>query len=502
MTLGDPGSSPAKLWGGRFSRPTSQLVEQFSSSLHVDRRLLRQDLAGSMAHCLMLARQGIISQADSRAILDGLASLAADLREEDLAGESRWEDVHSLIEGLLRERIGEPAGRLHTGRSRNDQVALDERLFTREALADGVEGLLGLMAALLDVARRHLDVILPGYTHMQRAQPVLLAHHLLAYVEMFGRDVGRLRDAYARADVMPLGSGALAGVPYSTDRQLVATLLGFSAISANSMDAVSDRDFLVEHLAALALVAVHLSRLAEELVLWSTSEFGFVEIDDAYATGSSIMPQKKNPDVAELVRGKTGRVLGSLMGLLTVIKGLPLTYNRDLQEDKQGYFDALDTVHACLELTAGMVQTLQVRADRTALAAEGGFSTATDLADHLAMRGLPFREAHHVIGAIVRDCLRDGRELAQLSLDDLQRYSSRFEASAVGLLAADSVAARGVPGGTAPTVVRVALEQAERSLEPSRAWVRQVRDALPDLQALAQSPLQTDSITSSSVDNL
>jgi argininosuccinate lyase len=399
---------PPKLWGGRFSKPTARRVEEFTSSLPVDRRLLWEDVAGSVAHARMLGRQRIIPSDDARAIVSGLVQLAAELAADDLSGETRWEDVHSLVEGRLREKIGPAAGRLHTARSRNDQVALDERLFARRALADGAARILDLQEVLLELARRHAEVVLPGYTHLQRAQPVLLAHHLLAYVEMLARDLGRLRDAYARADVMPLGSGALAGAPYPLDREYVARLLGFSAISLNSLDAVGYRDFLVEHLAALALVAVHLSRLAEELVLWSGAEFGFVEIDDGYATGSSIMPQKKNPDVAELVRGKTGRVVGHLVALLTTLKGLPLAYNRDLQEDKQGYFDAVDTTHACLELATGLVQTLRVRAERMESAAEGGFATATDLADHLVRRGLPFRDAHQVAGAIVRACEASG----------------------------------------------------------------------------------------------
>jgi argininosuccinate lyase len=365
-----------------------------------------------------------------------------------------------------------------------------------------VTRLLALQAALLDLAARHADVVLPGYTHLQRAQPVLLAHHLLAYVEMLGRDLGRLRDAYARADVMPLGSGALAGAPYPLDRAYVAGLLGFSGISANSLDAVGDRDFLVEHLAALALIAVHLSRLAEELVLWSGAEFGFLEIDDSYATGSSIMPQKKNPDVAELVRGKTGRVVGSLVALLTVLKGLPLAYNRDLQEDKQGYFDAVDTVHACLELTAGMVATLRVRAERMEAAAEGGFSTATDLADHLVKRGLAFRDAHHVAGAIVRHCEKRGRELRDLTLEELRAFSPLFEQAAVGLRARDSVAARDVPGGTAPGRVRQELERAKAAAREGHAWVERVRASLPDIHRIVARAQASNSRQLPAVDSL
>jgi argininosuccinate lyase len=477
------GSAP-KQWGGRFAKRASRDAEVFTSSLSVDLRLAAEDIAASMAHVLMLGRTGIILRADARAILSGLAGIAADLPALEV-DPSAWEDVHSLVEGLLRQRIGDAAGRLHTARSRNDQVAVDERLYARRALADGVQALVVLQRALVEQARANADLVMPGYTHLQRAQPVLYAHHLLAYAEMLDRDAGRLRDAERRADVLPLGSGALAGVPYPIDRHYVAQLLGFSQVSGNSMDAVSDRDFMVEHLAALSLIAVHLSRLAEDLVLWSTAEFGFAEVDEAYATGSSIMPQKKNPDVAELIRGKTGRVIGSLVGLLTVLKGLPLAYNRDLQEDKHGYFDALDTVHASLDLAARMIATLQPRGALMEAAAAGSFSTATDLADHLVKRGLPFREAHHVVGRIVRACIETDRDLPSLTLDELQKFSPLFEQSVVGLTSRQSVGARDVPGGTASGQVREAIERARRRIFESEEWALRAKSRLPAVEMLA-----------------
>jgi argininosuccinate lyase len=474
-----------KLWGARFEKATARSVEAFSSSLAVDIRLLADDLAGSLAHARMLGRQGIISAADASAIVAGLGQVGEELLRQPPTDLSRWEDVHSLVEDRLRELIGEPAGRLHTGRSRNDQVALDLRLYARRALCDGVELLLGLGRALLALAARYPDAPMPGYTHLQRAQPVLVAHHLLAYVEMFERDLERLRDAAGRANVMPLGSAALAGPSYPLDRQLVAELLGFDSLSRNSLDAVSDRDFALEHLAALALVAMHLSRLAEELVLWCSAEFGFARMDDAYSTGSSIMPQKKNPDVAELVRGRTGRVYGNLFALLTVLKGLPLSYNRDLQEDKALYFEALDTAHACLQLTAEMLQTVELRPERLAAAAEGGYSTATDLADFLVKQGLPFREAHAVTGAVVNAAERQGIErLGDLPVDELARFHPLLAAAQPDLSVRASLAARDVPGGTAPSRVGEALAAASVRLDRHALWLRQTRERLPQLKRL------------------
>lgn len=482
-------TSPEKLWGARFSKPTERRVEAFTSSLAVDFRLLAEDVAGSLAHARMLARQGIIPPEDALAIIRGLRQVYDELCQAPPADPARWEDVHSLVEGRLRELIGEPAGRLHTGRSRNDQIALDLRLYARRALADGIELLLGLQQALLDLAERYPEAPMPGYTHLQRAQPVLVAHHLLAYREMLERDIERLRDAYRRADVLPLGSAALAGAAYPLDRVYVARLLGFGAISRNSLDAVSDRDFVIEHLAALAVIAMHLSRLAEELVLWCSAEFGFARMDDAYATGSSIMPQKKNPDVAELVRGRTGRVYGSLVTLLTVLKGLPLSYNRDLQEDKGAYFEAVDTVHTCLDLTSGMIRTLQLRTERLAEAAGGGFATATDLADFLVRRGLPFREAHHVTGAIVNAAEQRGIErLNDLPNELLASLHPLLQERQPDLSVEASLAARDLPGGTAPRRVALALSAARRAIERHRAWLGHVRGRLPSIERLTQLP--------------
>jgi argininosuccinate lyase len=480
------GAGARKQWGARFSKPTERTVEAFSSSLALDFRLLADDVAGSLAHARMLGRQEIIAVEEADAIVGGLGHVFDELTQSPPSDLSRWEDVHSLVEDRLRELIGDTAGRLHTGRSRNDQVALDLRLFARRELCQGVGLLLENQRCLLSLAERYPDTPMPGYTHLQRAQPVLVAHHLLAYREMFERDLERLRDAYRRADVLPLGSAALAGAAYPLDRQYVARLLGFGSISRNSLDAVSDRDFVVEHLAALALIAMHLSRLAEELVLWCSSEFGFACQDDAFATGSSIMPQKKNPDVAELVRGRTGQVYGSLITLLTVLKGLPLSYNRDLQEDKAAYFGAIDTAHACLELSARMLKALKLRPERLAQAAAGGFSTATDLADFLVKRGLPFREAHAVAGAVVNAAeARSIERLADLPADFLATFHPLLAEAQPDLSVEASLAVRDIPGGTAPRQVKHALLEAKRSLARHDRWLVRTRQQLPKVEGQA-----------------
>jgi argininosuccinate lyase len=457
----------------------------------------------------MLARQAIISREDAGRILAGLAAVAGELRNRRIRGPgpgakgqgeaalldpqtptpdpqplAAWEDVHTWVEGRVRELVGEAAGRLHTARSRNDQVALDLRMFDRDAILDQIDGLAALQGALLGLATRNQDTLIAGYTHLQRAQPVLLAHHLLAYGEMLQRDAERLLDCYRRTNVLPLGSGALAGVPYPIDRPYVARLLAFPEISRNSMDAVADRDFAVEHVAALALVAAHLSRLAEELVLWSTAEFGFVRIGDTHATGSSMMPQKRNPDVAELVRGKTGRVYGRLVGLLTIFKGLPLTYNRDLQEDKEPLFDAVDTVLDCTLVMAEMLHGIELDREAMARAAGSRFTTATDYADYLAKKGMPFREAHAVIGQLVLLCEQRECDLADLGLDELRVASPLFEADAVGLTAQRAVAAREVPGGTGPRQVAAALVEAQSRLEALTEETSRRRAALPSLERL------------------
>jgi len=480
-------SSPSPLWGGRFDKALDQRALRFTTSLPVDRRLFQQDVLGSMAHARMLGRAGIIPTADAATLVAGLADLLAHPPDLDdaTALPQTFEDVHSLVEATLAGRVGEVAGKLHTGRSRNDQVATDTRLWTRAAIVAGVDAIAGLQEALLGAVGRHGDAVMPGYTHLQRAQPVLLGHHLLAYVEMLARDADRLRDAYARVDVLPLGSGALAGSPYPLDREYLAELLGFARCSANSLDAVSDRDFLVEHLAALAVLAMHLSRLAEELVLWSTAEFGFVQLDEAFTTGSSIMPQKRNPDVAELVRGKTGRVYGSLVALLTTLKGLPLSYNRDLQEDKAAYFEAVDVVADSLELMAAMIASAHWRVGPMAQAADDPLIAATDLADHLAKRGVPFRQAHETVGRLVKHAEGTGRSLADLTLADLRTFSPLFDQGAVGLHADALVAARDVPGGTAPRRVHAAAAQARARLGATRAWAEAGREALPRVERLA-----------------
>jgi argininosuccinate lyase len=428
----------------------------------------------------MLGRVGVIPRADAAALVAGLSGL---LREPPPL-DGAYEDIHSLVEAELARRVGEPAGRLHTARSRNDQVATDARLFCRAALIEGVAGIADLQATLIDVARLHIGTIMPGYTHLQRAQPVVLAHHLLAYWEMLERDAARLRDAYARADVLPLGSGALAGSPYPLDRAFVAELLGFSSVSRNSLDAVSDRDFIVEHLAALSMLALHLSRCAEELVVWSTAEFGFVALDESFTTGSSLMPQKRNPDVAELLRGKTGRVYGALVTLLVSLKGLPMSYNRDLQEDKAPYFEAVDIVHDGLALTAAMLAGTTWRTERMAAAANDPLIAATDLADHLVRRGMPFRHAHEVVGRIVRAAEASGQSLSSFSLEELRGFSSLFDAAAVGMRASDVVAARNLVGGPAPEQVEAQLMNASALTESHRTWVSALSARLPTLDRL------------------
>jgi argininosuccinate lyase len=468
------------LWGGRFSKPLDERALTYTTSLLVDKRLFEWDVLGSIAHARMLGRQGIIPEADAAALVSGLSELFQD--PPPLGG--AYEDVHSVVEAELAARVGEAAGRLHTARSRNDQVATDTRLFVRWALIEGSAAIVGLQSALAGVADELGTSIMPGYTHLQRAQPVTLGHHLLAYWEMLERDAGRLRDAYPRVDVLPLGSGALAGSPYPLDREYVAGLLGFSSVSRNSLDAVADRDFLLEHLAALATLAMHLSRLAEELVLWSSAEFGFVALDESFTTGSSIMPQKRNPDVAELLRGKTGRVYGALVSLLVMLKGLPMSYNRDLQEDKAAYFEAVDLVHDGLVLAAAMLRGATWRTERLAAAASDALIAATDLADHLAQRGVPFRQAHEIVGRIVRAAESSGRRLDELSLSELRTFSLRFEESAVGLRPADMVAARNVVGGTAPAQLVAQLRVAGQRMAETRAWIEDHAARLPTLASI------------------
>ena len=447
------------------SRSQNDSTSTYTVSIHYDRRLYRQDIAGSMAHARMLARQGIISQEDADTIAQGLTAIETEIQNGTFPWKEELEDLHMNIEARLFEKIGDAAGRLHTARSRNDQVAVDMRLYTKEAIQETLHRTKSLQQALLDMAQSHKETILPGYTHLQRAQPVLLAHHLLAYFHMLQRDRERFQECHRRTDVLPLGSGALAGVPYNVDREFLARELGFSRISDNSMDAVSDRDYLVEYMAGAALCMAHLSRLAEELVLWSSQEFDFIRLDDRYVTGSSVMPQKRNPDFAELARGKTGRVYGHLMAILTVLKGLPLTYNRDLQEDKEGFFDTVDTLHSTLEVFAGMIATARVNPRRMRQAAEESYILATDLADYLVAKGVPFREAHGITARLSSYATTQGKLFKDLTLEEYRQFSKHFEKDVYQVTLEASIAARDVPGGTAPPQVEKALARAKALLE-------------------------------------
>lgn len=455
-----------KLWGGRFEKQTAQEVDDFHSSIGFDWRLFRQDIQGSLAHAEMLGRQGIIPKEDADAICCGLQEILADIEAGSIQFSVEAEDIHMNIESMLIQRIGEVGKRLHTGRSRNDQVSLDVRMYTREALFTIKKRLLALETQLAALAEEHLKTYMPGYTHLQKAQPVTLAHHLMAYFEMFRRDVGRLEDAARRTDEMPLGAGALAGTTYPLDRSFVGKALNFEALTRNSLDAVSDRDFAIEALSCCSLIMMHLSRFCEELILWSNDEFRFVEMDDAYSTGSSIMPQKKNPDVAELIRGKTGRVYGDLIALLTVMKGLPLAYNKDMQEDKESLFDGLDTAQKCIEVFTGMIGTARFNKGRMEAGALSGFTNATDAADYLVKKGLPFRSAHEVTGGLVLCCIKAKKTLLDLTLPEFKEHSPLFEADIYDALSLSAcVNQRSLPGGPAPAAVSAALAEAKQWLQ-------------------------------------
>jgi argininosuccinate lyase len=449
-----------KLWGGRFAGRTSETVEAFTASIDVDRRLYRHDIAGSIAHARMLARRRIISRREARRIVRGLQTIEREIEGGKFRFSAADEDIHMNIERRLIKRIGKAGEKLHTARSRNDQVALDMRLYLRDELKNISAAIDGLKRELGRAAKRHLRIIMPGYTHLQRAQPVLFSHHLLAYAEMLERDRERMRDCLERVNVLPLGSGALAGTTWPIDRRYVAGLLGFPRVSKNSLDAVSDRDFVLEFLSAAAILFVHLSRLAEELVLWSSTEFGFIELPDRYCTGSSMMPQKKNPDVPELVRGKAGRVFGHLQALLTIMKGLPLAYNRDLQEDKPPLFDTVDTVKASLEVMRGLMAEIKIKKERMTAAAGNGLMNATDLADYLVSRGVPFRSAHALVGEIVRVCVERGCKIEDLPLKELRRFSPRIERDVYKYLTPQAaVDRRRSEGGTASANVRRRLRE-------------------------------------------
>jgi argininosuccinate lyase len=447
---------------GRFSKPADKLAAKYTASLPFDRRLYSYDIAGSIAHAKMLAKQDIITQDEADTIIEGLKSILGEIEKGEFEFKTELEDIHMAIESRLIEKVGEVGRKLHTARSRNDQVALDARLFVIGAIADTIKAIRNFQRALLDVAEENKEIIMPGYTHLQVAQPVLLAHHFLAYFEMLERDIARFGDCFKRVDVLPLGSGALAGVAYNIDRDFVARELGFSQVSRNSLDAVADRDFVLEYEADAAFCMMHLSRLAQELALWSSAEFGFIEIDDAYATGSSIMPQKKNPDVAELARGKTGRVYGHLMALLTTMKGLPLAYNSDMQEDKEGLFDTVDTLLKTLDVFTGMLSTLKTNGENMQRAAERGYILATDFADYLVKKGETFRAAHEIVGKLVNYAAKKGKTFAELDIKEYQKFSLLFGKDVYQITVESSLSARDVFGGTAPKRVKQALIKARK----------------------------------------
>lgn len=454
-----------KPWSGRFSKPTDKQIESFTESISFDRRLIEHDIRGSIVHARMLGKCGIIQEADADKIIRGLQEILDDALAGRLEFDQSAEDVHMNVERLLFEKIGEPAGKLHTARSRNDQVCLDIRLFLKRAISEIVGLLVKLQVAILNIAERHIETIMPGFTHLQHAQPVTLGHHLMAWFQMLERDKGRILDCLKRMDVSPLGSGALAGTTLPIDREFTANELGFAEVSQNSMDSVADRDFISEFLAATAILMVHLSRFAEEIVIWNTSEFGFIELDDSVTTGSSIMPQKKNPDVAELVRGKSARVIGNLVSLLTLQKGLPLAYNRDLQEDKEPLFDAVDTVQGSLQAFTLMLETARFNKERMYSAAKEGFSIATDLAEHLVRRGVPFRTAHEQTGALVAWCIENNKELTDLTIDEIRQFAPKAGDEILSLLTVESsVATRKLKGGPAPSEVKRQIEEARQRL--------------------------------------
>jgi len=454
-----------KAWGGRFTKATAKSVEAFTCSLHYDSRLYRYDIEGSIAHATMLADSGIISSEEAAGIVRGLKSILSDIEKGVLVFDPADEDIHMAIEKELIRRIGDPGGKLHTARSRNDQIALDVRLFLREESDHVIHLLSGLQRQLVRMAKKEISTIMPGYTHMQKAQPVLLSHYFLAFAEMFARDEQRMNDCRKRVNVLPLGAAALAGTGLPIDRWRTAELLNFPSISKNSMDTVADRDHLAEFVFAASLTMAHLSRFCEDLVLWSTGEFGFAELSDAYTTGSSIMPQKKNPDIAELIRGKSARVYGDLFAILTLIKGLPMTYNRDLQEDKEPLFDAVDTVKDCLSIFTEMLAHTRFNSARMYDAASGGFSTATDVAEYLVEKGVPFRQAHEIVGKMVTSLDKSRKAFADLELKEFQRYDKRFEADIVFRVRPEnSVNARKHPGGTAQTAVKERIREFENHL--------------------------------------
>ena len=457
-----------KLWAGRFTQPTDAFVEEFTASINFDRRMYRYDILGSVTHARMLARQAIITEAEAETIVQGLEGILTEIEAGDFKFTVAREDIHMNIEARLIEKIGAVGGKLHTARSRNDQVALDVRLYLRDEIDAIAQALGTLQAALLDQAEKNLDVIMPGYTHLQTAQPVLFAHHLLAYFEMLARDTGRLHDLRSRLNFLPLGAGALAGTTFAIDREWVAEQLGFAGVTRNSLDTVSDRDFALEFCSFASILMMHLSRLSEELILWSSADFAFIELSDAFCTGSSIMPQKKNPDVPELVRGKTGRTYGNLISLLTLMKSLPLAYNKDMQEDKEPLFDTIDTVRGSLKVFAGMIAEMRVNPEQMRIAAGRGFSTATDIADYLVRKGLPFRNAHEVVGKTVRFCVENEKSIPELTLEEFRQFSADIDGDIFNYVTLEaSVNARKATGGTAREAVEKEIILARQALKES-----------------------------------
>ena len=455
-----------KPWKGRFTAATDQLVEEYTESVSFDQRLYEVDIQGSKAHASMLARVGVLTSSECDAIVAGLDQILADIEKGNFSWSQTLEDVHMNIEARLTERIGDVGKKLHTGRSRNDQVATDIRLYLRQGIDGLSKDMRVLIESLLDLAEREYDTIMPGFTHLQVAQPITFGHHMMAWVEMFLRDLGRLSDCRKRMNVMPLGAAALAGTTFPIDRNFTAEQFGFNVPAENSLDAVSDRDFAMEFISVASIIMIHLSRMSEELIIWSSAQFAFIDISDAYCTGSSIMPQKKNPDVAELTRGKSGRVIGNLMTILMIMKGQPLAYNRDNQEDKEPLFDSLDTVTAAIRVFAGMVPQLSVRSDNMLKAASQGFSTATDLADYLVRKGIPFRDAHEVVGKAVQAAEQAGCDLADMSLDELKRFSDQIEEDVFDVLTLEgSVSARDHIGATAPGQVLAAIKRTRELME-------------------------------------
>ncbi|HHW31668.1 MAG TPA: argininosuccinate lyase [Clostridiaceae bacterium] len=455
-----------KLWGGRFQKSTDKSVDDFNSSISFDSRMYKEDIEGSIAHAKMLGKCNIIPEEDSELIQKTLLEILSDIEKGSIEFEVDAEDIHMNIEKILISRIGEPGKKLHTARSRNDQVALDIRMYLRNETKNIINMLSELERTLLHIAENHIDTIMPGYTHLQRAQPITFSHHIMAYFQMFRRDIERLLDCLKRINIMPLGSCALAGTTYKLDRNMVAEELGFDAITENSLDGVSDRDFVIEMASCLSILMMHLSRFSEEIILWSSHEFSFIELDDAYSTGSSIMPQKKNPDVAELVRGKTGRVYGNLMALLTVMKALPLAYNKDMQEDKESIFDSIDTVKMCIPVFTNMLNTLRINKDKMHKAAQGGFINATDVADYLVKKGIPFRSAHEIVGKMVFYCIQQQKAIEELSLDELKSFSDKIDHDIYEEISLEKcVSSRNVPGGPAGNRVKETIESGYKFIE-------------------------------------